>query len=110
MQVKQELAKLHADRAGEERMQDALAQQLEAEKVMLEPLSKMIESTLDLIYDAQNLEDPVEKNVERYTAIISEMYDAVNSHSKYLLLNRGNFMIRSINLSLNMNAAWKGKQ
>ena len=80
------------------------------QKVMLEPLSKMIESTLDLIYDAQNLEDPVEKNVERYTAIISEMYDAVNSHSKYLLLNRGNFMIRSINLSLNMNAAWNGKQ
>ena len=77
---------------------------------MLEPLSKMIESTLDLIYDAQDLADPVEKNVERYTAIISEMYNAVNSHSEYLLRNRGNFMTRSINLDLNINSSLTGKE
>ena len=80
------------------------------QKVMLEPLSKMIESTLDLIYDAQNLADPVEKNVERYKAIISEMYNAVNAHSEYLLRNRGNFMTRSINLDLNINSALSGKE
>ena len=77
---------------------------------MLEPLSKMIETTLDLIYDAQNLADPVEKNVERYKAIISEMYNAVNAHSEHLLRNRGNFMTRSINLDLNINSAFNGKE
>ena len=70
----------------------------------------MIESTLDLIYDAQDLADPVEKNVERYKAIISEMYNAVNAHSEYLLRNRGNFMTRSINLDLNINSALTGKE
>ena len=55
------------------------------EKSILEPLTKLMESTLDLIYESQNLDDPVEKNVERYTAIISEMYKSVNAHSQHLL-------------------------
>ena len=68
----------------------------------------MIEATLDLIYDAQDLKATPEKNVEKYTAIISEMYKAVNAHSMSLLQKRGNFMERAINLDLNLNIAWSG--
>ena len=38
------------------------------------------------------------------------MYNAVNSHSEYLLRNRGNFMTRSINLDLNINSSLTGKE
>ena len=55
------------------------------QKVMLEPLSKMIEITLDLIYDAQDLKATPEKNVEAYTAVISELYRCVNAYSSELL-------------------------
>lgn len=52
---------------------------------MLEPLSKMLESTLDLIYEAQDLNAKAEKNIENYKLIISEMFNAVNAHSQTLL-------------------------
>ena len=55
------------------------------QKVMLEPLSKMIETALDLIYDAQDLKATPEKNILAYTAVISELYKCVNSYSSDLL-------------------------
>ena len=74
-------------------------------KIVLEPLSQLIEATLDSILRVTDLGATMEVNVAKYRQIIASVFTAVNQNASQMLLDRGNFIERAVSLDYGTNAA-----
>ena len=72
-------------------------------KILLEPLSQVIEATLDSIIKVTDLNATSEANVGRYRLIISKVFACINANPCDTLVNRNNFIERAVSMDYNMN-------
>ena len=71
----------------------------------MESLTKILEATLDLIFNKTDVANKPEQNTAIAAQIIEEVFKDVNRHAQ-TPLPRGNFMMRAVSLDLNTNLAW----
>lgn len=77
------------------------------QKVLLEPLSLLIQRTLETIINETDFSANENVNLQKYEQIIQHVFRQVNCQAHKFTVHRGNFLERAVSLDLGTNCAWK---
>jgi hypothetical protein len=73
--------------------------------IYLEALTRLLEATLDTIFNKTDINLKPEQNIVIATGIIEDVFKSINKHAS-VPIPRGNFMQRAVGHDLNTNLAW----